>query len=55
MIELAKYLRACNINAMIDMLDVTDTTDQVSIQKNGMRVVDEAWTNSLISRLWCRV
>ncbi|XP_017789355.1 PREDICTED: uncharacterized protein LOC108571752 isoform X2 [Habropoda laboriosa] len=26
MIELAKYLRICNINAMIDMLDVTDTT-----------------------------
>ncbi|CAK9812967.1 hypothetical protein ANTQUA_LOCUS7476 [Anthophora quadrimaculata] len=26
MIELAKYLRICNINAMIDMLDATDTT-----------------------------
>ncbi|OAD57020.1 hypothetical protein WN48_02819 [Eufriesea mexicana] len=26
MIELAKYLRICDINAMIDMLDVTDTT-----------------------------
>lgn len=30
MIELAKYLRICDVNAMIDMLDVTDTTDKVS-------------------------
>ncbi|XP_003394123.2 uncharacterized protein LOC126916829 isoform X1 [Bombus affinis] len=28
MIELAKYLRICDVNAMIDMLDVTDTTDK---------------------------
>lgn len=30
MIELAKYLRICDINAMIDMLDVTDTTGKDS-------------------------
>lgn len=30
MVELAKYLRVCDINAMIDVLDITDTTDKVS-------------------------
>lgn len=30
MVELAKYLRICDINAMIDVLDITDTMDKVS-------------------------
>ncbi|XP_043791661.1 uncharacterized protein LOC122714412 isoform X1 [Apis laboriosa] len=28
MVELAKYLRVCDINAMIDVLDITDTMDK---------------------------
>lgn len=30
MAELAKYLRCCNINAMIDMLDIAETASKVS-------------------------
>lgn len=30
MVELAKYLRVCDINAMIDVLDIKDTMDKVS-------------------------
>lgn len=34
MAELAKYLRCCYINPMIDMFDIAETTSKVSSQIN---------------------
>ncbi|CAL7948030.1 unnamed protein product [Xylocopa violacea] len=41
MMELAKYLRTCNIDAMIDVLDATDNTD-----KNAERWYDDAFRSA---------
>lgn len=34
MAELTKYLRCCNINAMIDMFDIAETANKVSNEIN---------------------
>lgn len=34
MAELTKYLRCCNINAMIDMFDIAETASKVSNEIN---------------------
>lgn len=34
MAELAKYLKCCNINAMIDMFDIAETAEKVSNEIN---------------------
>jgi len=37
MAELTKYLRYCNINAMIDIFDIAETVSKVSNQTNRWR------------------
>lgn len=51
MIELAKYLRICDINAMIDMLDVTDTTGKVSASSDALFIPNNIFLTFSSSRL----